>query len=782
MKRQNKKLTTLMLAGALCAATIGGFALTKPVTTSAEEATYALEDVFSKTGTSFVLEDATTAFEFSDEGNVGLKRSLAFAWYEGKNDAKYLSLTFAFKTLDFESVSFKVDSVSAWATEEEKATNIVKFTQKDGVVSVSVNDGDSVKTNIEAGKDVTIALRAGDEDGEFGVNVTSDGKTVDAGKFENVGANYSTFSYGTMIPLEITADLAEGSNTEKKWTLLLKDLNGQSFENATEEDGKIRLKDTAAPVLVVNENIGSLALGTAFSVTYEKIDVLQSSNYTETKTYYQYNPTDEKTDYKTLSSSVYFMDTVYEKDGEKTTVYREDGREYVSIKISLGDKTFADESGDFAKKEYDLSWYANNVVTKDDVDYIVLDRNEEGATYTRIALDNENKKNVADEKLAEEVKIYQGLLDEAAKDVYAGSNSYINFPSVAWLLDDNDGYRNLKFTVSYKSPSSDSAKTSSGLAYNSLKLAVADEGMYEFKIFAVDKTGNTMKYYSDGELVELTASNVWDIEEIPSFTFEIKNHGLKMKDETSTGASAKKATEDVGDTHSFTDLTVIGATDLGKDYALYRIDETKATQLGLTETVLTGITYEAIRKALTEERFESVEKGEYLGLYLDVYTELLAEKIGNDVSAAEVKACFVEIAEFDDRIDEELHEDEWAKNNKYYWTTASKSFKAVDEGKYVIMTDYWEKELPTQRVSAYKVIVVESEADTIKGEGSNWLKNNVVSVVLFSIAGVMLILIIVLLLVKPSDETMEDVDKKAAKKAEKEQAKKAEAEETKEEK
>lgn len=769
MKKQNRKLTTIMLAGALCAATISGFAFAKPVTSSAEEATYALDDVFAKTSASFLIENNAAAFEFSDEGNVSLKRDLAFAWYEGKNDAKYLSLKFAFKTLDFTSVSFTVESVSAWATTEEKATNVVKFTNKDGVVSVAVNDGASVATKIAAGADVQIALKAGEADGEFGVDVIAGGETVNAGKFENVGANYADYTYGEMNPLQISADLAEGSDKAAKLVVLLKDINGQSFENAIAEDSKkIMIKDTAAPVLVVNEEIGSFALGTAFSLNYEKVDVLQSSNYTDSKTYYQYNPKDTEKDYVTLSTSVYFMDTVYEKDGKTTSVYKEEGREYVSIKVTLGDKAFADESGDFAKKEYDLSWYANEVVNKDGVDYIVVDRNEDGATYNRIALDDENKVNVVDEKLAEEVEIYQELLNKAAEPVYAGSNSYINFPSVAWLIDDNDGYRNLKFTVSYKTPSSDSAKTSSSLSYNGLKLSVADEGMYEFKIFANDKTGNAMQYYLDGELVSVTSSNVWDIEEIPSFTFEIKNQGLKMKDETSTSTTNRKATEDVGDTYSFSDLTVIGATNLGKAYSLYRIDETKANAIGLTESVLTDITYKSIRDALTAERFASVSKDEYLDLYLTVYAELLAKKIGGTVTASDVAACFVEIQEFDDRIDEELHSEEWDKNNKYNWTSSAKSFTAVEEGKYVIMADYWEQELPSQRVAAYKVVVVESKVDSIEGEGNSWLKNNVVSVVLFSVAGLMLILIVILLLVKPSDETMEDIDKKAAKKAEKE--------------
>ena len=109
--------------------------------------------------------------------------------------------------------------------------------------------------------------------------------------------------------------------------------------------------------------------------------------------------------------------------------------------------------------------------------------------------------------------------------MYAGSNSYIYFPSFKWMIGDNNGYRNLKFTISYKTPSSDTASTSSSLSYNALKLSASNAGKYEFKIFANDKAGNTMKYYLDGELVSVSSSNVWDIEEIPSFTFEIANKG-----------------------------------------------------------------------------------------------------------------------------------------------------------------------------------------------------------------------------------------------------------------
>ena len=39
--------------------------------------------------------------------------------------------------------------------------------------------------------------------------------------------------------------------------------------------------------------------------------------------------------------------------------------------------------------------------------------------------------------------------------------------------------------------------------------------------------GNKMKYFLDEKLVDVTDNNVWDIEEIPSFRFEVKNKGIK---------------------------------------------------------------------------------------------------------------------------------------------------------------------------------------------------------------------------------------------------------------
>ena len=81
---------------------------------------------------------------------------------------------------------------------------------------------------------------------------------------------------------------------------------------------------------------------------------------------------------------------------------------------------------------------------------------------------------------------------------------------------------------------------------------------------------------------------------------------------------------------------------------------------------------------------------------------------------------------------------------------------------YLVIGVYSDAMIPGLKACGYKVVTVQSEPDVIRGE-TEWLKNNIVSVVLFSIAGVLLIVIIILLLIKPSDETLEDVDEKAAK-------------------
>ncbi len=784
MKKKKLTALTLMLASAVVSTAFGGAILVNKAAADAD--TYTLSEVFFVTdatlGTKTIGEgenaNKVTALTLKDKGSVTMKRSLALKWYAEKGTASYFTMTFAFQTLNFKSVTLEMESTSAWATKDEKTTNTVKFTNEAGTIKVAVNGGEAKAVSIAAGQQLTLSLtESSNVDGEFGVKLT--GVDGEIGKFTNIGANYAEYSANEKYPLTIKAEAADGAEGDTANTVvLLYDINGQQFDNLTSDD---KITDDAAPVLVVNENVNGFLLGTAFSLDYTVVDVLKSKSLTNTLEYYQYNPNlkagDEKFEkYKSLTTSVYFMDTVcYMKDGafvaedtegaKATTVFKEKEKEFVSIKLTTSDG--ANEG------IYNLAWYANATETVEGstLDYLPVDKNTDGATYTYLQLDEENKENklVNEDDYTAARKAFEESLAEAAKDVYAGSKSYIYFPSFKWLIGDNNGYRNLKFTISYKTPSSDSASGSSNLSYNTLKLAVPSEGKYEFKVFANDKAGNTMKYYLDGELVSVTSSNVWAIEEIPSFTFEITNKEVKIEDGST--ASSRKDTEVLNKTYTLDDIDVVGANSLKENYKLYKIDRSKYNDgldadKQLKADDLYAVAYEDLKVDLTKVG----EDKDYFKLYLTAYAQALANKIG--VTAAtdieKIKNCFVEIKEYDSRITaENASSEEWEAYNKYEWSASSQSFKTVEEGSYLILADYWEAELPSsQRAAAYKIVVVESEADVIKGE-NDWLKNNVASVVLFSIAGVMLILIIILLLIKPSDETLEDVDAAAAKAKEK---------------
>ena len=801
MKKHNKKLITLMLAG-LCAVSLGATAITAvqadEPTTAKTASTYAISDVFSTTGTAGD-ENGTVAFTLGNGEYARIKRDLALKWYEGKDDARYLTVKFAFKELNFTSMTFEVESASSVATEDDKAINAVKFTVEgegdNKTVFVSVingkTEGEKKATAITAGSDVTLALAEGSALDSFSVKVNDQA----IGEFTTVGANYADYETGKTYPLEISASAAE----ETEAVVLLKEINGQLFTNVVDS----KIADTAAPVLVVNEEVHGFQYGTQFSLSYVTVDVLQASGVTETKQYYQYNPADTAIDYSAkLTTSTYFMDTVYYTNGtnnvkevpageegvgyKATSVLAEYGEEYVSIQITLGDATYddtknADGTIPYAKKMYDLSWYASQVksdlppVGDDTADFIIIHESDEGAQYTHIKADETTKTNVYLDEAAflQQVAVYQKLINEkaASSETLAGSNAEFALPSTLdWLIKDNAGYRALKFTICYRTPSSSTGKTASSLSWNALEIPTTEEGLYEFKVFATDKAGNAMKYYLDGKLVDVTSSNIWDIEEIPSFHFEIANKGIEIEEKTSS-LSSKKVQKKLNDKYTLSGLTVLGATNQQSDYALYRFDETKG---GLEfssealESALVSVTYKAIKTEAVKLLDKVGAEGgyaTYFDLYLDVYVTALAEEL--KCNKAKLAQCFVAISEYNENITE--NDPEWEEYNKYEWDASAKSFTVAEEGIYLIFADFWEKELPMQRAAAYQVIMAGTKADSIKGESKvlAWIKNNVVSVVLFGVAAVMLILIIVLLLVKPSDETLEDIDKEVEKKKDK---------------
>ena len=800
---KGKKITaiSLTLASALVSAGLGGALLAKNV--SADAATYSLSNVFVGTSATIAAKsigsgddvNSVTSFSIQDDGKVQLKNSVALKWFveEGEENAKvvtpkYFSTTFAFAELNFDSVTFTMQSQSAWTVEDSRSTNEVKFAKAgDNKLSVTVNEQTAVEIDYTAGNKLTLSLGAGTADGQF--KVLLNGQEI--GTFENVGANFAEYTVGKQYPFAFSADMpkpAEGQ-TAAQALVYLYDINGQQFDKLS--DGKI--VDNAAPVLVVNEEINNFLRGAAFSLDYTVIDVLKTKNVTKDLEYYQYNPSIATDDeayerFEDLSTAIYFLDTtcyvddasgnyvVKGTEGAKaTTVYKKDGRELVAIKVNVNDGS--------KNANYDFAWYATAGVTEeiDGIKYIPIKDTQKGAEYKVLTANDTTKVNdkVADyETLCEAFqtelqRIATGYTDasgEVIKGKSIGQN--LEFPSMAWLFADDNGYRNLKFTVCYKTQSS-SAQSASGLLYNAVKFEIEEEGTYEVRVFAVDKAGNPMKYYNeDKELVDVTTSNVWDIEGIPTFTFDISNQPLQVKD--STTASTRRDTKTLDQTYTLSNLTVHGSANVDKAYKLYTVDLTKfaASDAGkasgkiLSRSDLWAVSYEDLAASID---WTKVDGDNYFAAYLEAYAKELAEVIGVEPEKAIVDAikndCFTEVKEYNSRITEENDPTAWNAYNKFKWNADAQTFETVEEGEYLILADFADQQLPKlHRAAAYKVVVVDSKADVIDGE-NNWLKNNLVSVILFSFAGLCLIALVVLLLVKPSSETLEDLDAKAAKKA-----------------
>lgn len=803
MKRKKITNITLMLAALAATSAMGVMALSNDVTASAAEATpysLPLDSVFSATdkenltAESITVGEETTkvsAIKFGDGEKAWLKRNLAYAWYEGKDDAKHFNMTFAFKDLSFKSVTIKMDSSSAWATEEEKTTNKIVITPTETGIDVKVNEETAVSVAYTAGNKLTLELV---ENGNHGELLAKLGGTT-VGTFTNVGAKYASYVLNETHPLEFEVDFGETKDLtgNEETTVLLYDINGQDF--SLNEESKI--EDTVEPAFVVNEDIEAFLLGSAFSLDYKVIDVLQDSSLPTVQVeYYQYNPMDTVADGEdefeklhksstiTLFTSHNFFHTVYTKDDVQTSIVETFGKEYVAIRFLVGDTTHSGKTDEKAKATYDLAWYVKTATKIDvtgtglresDLVYIPIDKNNDGPTYKIVTADTDESsatytKNVKVADYDALVSAFNTQLATAAKGVYAGSNSYINLPSLNWLFEDNNSYNGLKLTISYKTETSSSASTTS-VTPTTAKIPVSKEGIYEFKILATDSAGNPMKYYLDGELVDVTSSNVWDIEEIPYFTFTIENLGLKISS-TYTSSSSRKDTKIKDSSYTFSDLKIVGATNLKESYALYKVgsfsayNDTVEEKYQIKKSDLASVTYENIADKLD---FTKVSNGDYFKLYVETYATLLAEEKGHTPTAEQLSllvGAFERIGEAGDKVNGD------EKYDVYEWSSSSQSFKTVEEGEYVIFADYWEGLAPSyNHATGYKVILVESEVATIEGE-SDWFKNNKTSVVLFSIAGVLLIFIIILMMVKPSDESLEDVEAKAAAKKERVLAKK----------
>ena len=760
----NKKLKRLniLFAGAICAAAIGTGAGMAWRTHVSSAETYTPTSIFTKSGATVDASESDAqklAFTFTkDTDTVSYNRTLAWKWHESKA-ADYLSFKFELDG-NFSEFSVTFETASLAATEHGKITGKLVFTPgNDGLKTQLFQDGQSkgekTFSTYVALNEIQVRLGevAGASEGEFTVYVKAGNSEEAVGVIGNVGSNYAEYVSGEngKTPLSFSAKLLENSDSA---SCIFKELNKQSFALT---DGKIQ--DNAAPVLTLNDDEMTLALGETFSLETKTVDVLDK-NPKSSITYYQWAPVDTEAKYVDLTSgTTRFYDVKYTDGEEKKSVSSQtfNGRtktEYVSIKYTLTDTTHTEDATEDDKKaaECMLAWYMKSNVysmpfaakeggsTESPVDCLVVEEDKTAPEYKGGLLSDS----------ASFAASYQEEVTEKTADTEAGSSVSFYLPSPEKLFSDNStGYKSLKYTLCYKTPSNSTGSSSSNQSMSSLKITVSDTGNYRFKLFVTDKAGNVMKSTKPGETEPetITTDNIWEHDELPTFSFEIDTRKPISIDSDTASSRSDTGLINV----KYTDISFdVNGTPGTSEYALYFFDleyfNGKYPQYRLAADDLSEITSDALSSASTAKDAAKA------------YAQALADKIAApSVITADTftqdaggKAVLREIGEYNSQVKDENYPD-----NQYQWKPSEKSFLPAERGNYIVFGVFTDSNILAS-VAGYKAIDVSDKEDINPGE-SEWLKNNLVSVILFSIAGVMLILIIVLLFVKPSDETLEDV-------------------------
>ena len=691
-------------------------------------------------------------FSLSDEGSVHFRRDLALKWFEADSaesalatpgKANYFSMRFAFPSVAFETLTLSFESDEENVTKEAKAVNSLVFVKgADGALTVKVknaaaqeakNDDASLPSGTiaadAAASDLvlTFGASATGDAGSYHIVLTCGDAVVLGSEFTNIGGNYleyrSSASTTPNTPLTFTAELPEGAAADAAQSVLMKELNGQGF---TLTDGKVQ--DDTAPVLAINESVYAFRLGTRFSLDYEAIDVCDDS-VSVTRHYYMAEKNDEgayvaptSDDYGTLTTSTYFMPVT------------DEDKEYVSIYFNLDDdRTSSDGISDNGAHVY-LSWYAAEgagvVETLNGCDYIRVDREQQGPAYVGLTAtagdENNAASNVGDAAFEEAVSAYETALNAAAEKTSAGTGAYLYLPSLRGLIEGKTAdYRNLSFNVYYyheTAAADSSASSATSLDYNELRIEVSRDGWYRLRFVVTDASDNAMQYYDeDGELVDVTSSNVWDIKGIPEFRVYIGYEGATIE--------APEA-QDFGyrdRSYSIDDFEVIALEGYLEEYTLYYLDP---ALLGEGQTMPTYEDCVANAETYVNETYKD--------------------------------SGIVEINKYNDKVTED--DENWDDtDNAYHWDPDSAlSFVPQKSGIYFVKLVVTDPNLPEQSPEGYMAIEVRNPVDIIPGQ-TYWIQNNITAVVLFAVSAVLLIVIVVLFVVKPSDKKVKEVDLKKLK-------------------
>ncbi len=702
----------------------------------------------------------------SDDAVISYRRNVAYNWFEqvttGEGDDAVtnvvngqFSLEIGFKNTAFEKFVITFESQQYNKTKDGKTKNYVMFFPASaGKVYAVITSDEEAELKDE---DKKVELDAGNiylefkgkytEDFTGGYNITvrnENGGEVN-GKLENVGGNFARYSGSStspVYPLIFTAKFAEDAET-KNAEMVLYSFNGQSFETTSSTSNTV--KDERAPVLCLGEEFSYLNLNGELDLEYTVIDVLRNSPPTPTLYYYlltydQYK--DEKiTDFndKDLFLETKSMnDVLLEADKGKYMPTEADlegtafGASYINKDGSMipnpdKDKPVADmlariylkltdSSSNGETSEVYLDWYMND-------EYLVTLDKDEKSPFIAVAKDSRGITYNYGDNWESIKEAYQAKVTEVTKNLSAGSSSYMYLPSPESLFSDNvTAYSDMKFSIYYYH---DSKQSNTNLSSSNLSINITKQGKYTFTIFATDAAGNDMYYLDEnGEVKEFKASDIWNMfddknkeglyDKLPWFTFDVGYKGVEFEE-----VPGMQTTAYVGTLYNSASFKINGISgSYTTKYRLFVFDSAKYYRENNNAT----FTYQEFIDKMDE-------------LFENPLTRVYFEEI-------------LQVSEGD--ADYEKYKD-------YGWNNTSTSFTPQDEDSYYYMrAEVKDKQYLTDPVTCSLAIAATENAKTLKGQ-SDWLKNNVASVVLLVIAGVAAIGVVVLFFVKPKDKGDVDV-------------------------
>lgn len=734
-----------------------------------------------------------TLFTFLSDGDgISYRRNLAYKWLynsddkddyaEGAADAAvtptkaqgYLNLEMGFESLDFTKFTLTFESQQYSATEDKKTVNYIVF-YPDGAGKLHVlvtDDKDTAESDYEfdstatsIGGDVIKISLSGGDGGEYAVSI-SDGQGAEVtGTFKNVGSSYARYvssSTDPVTPLSFTADLKEGAEgaASPRVCMTLFSLNGQSFELADTstrpisavngENGSVdhytggQVNDTTPPVLCLNDGVTYIKTGGEITFSTQVIDVLTQSPTTETGYYILTDAQAEDSDFKADdykaenlfkvvrdSDDQYMIPHVGDYEPDVATdavsgVFGEDFNPVAAVKIYVKLTDTASSGGQTAYVM--LDWFVddNYLLTVNGNKYIAVAEDKVGASYAY------EKKGVDDTAWQQIVEDYQTKVDEAAKDLVAGSENKIYLPSAESLFADNaTAYTDMKYSIYYNNGSqqSDTGNSSSELTLN-----LGTASTYIFTIYATDAAGNDMWYTGDDDKREtFSTGDIWTMyadeddeglrDKLPWFTFEVEASELSIED------PGEQDTAYVGSQYSASSFKINGVS-YKDSYTLYLFSN--------------DAYYDDNGKLLTYEEFMAQKK--------DLFENH--------------REYFTLIRELTD-LDE--NEEDYESQSAYAWTGSSRTFTPQEANSfYLIKCEVTSTGDARKAQSEYMGIVSSVRPKAIAGENT-WVEDNLTSIILLSIAGVSLVGIVLLLVIRPRnkgdiDEQFESETKKKSKK------------------